>query len=326
MKLLKTLLSEDAAAGATTAGDMAGVREPLGGAAKKSKKDDKKKKKPLKNSLLRRMVEQDDPTFDVADVTTKLKAAEKAEEVTRDTVAFGLEDENGDIVKVYIRSEQAEDFEKALGEALADMENATTEIAEILFDLREKFDIVDVEWPAIAEDEEVADADSMGAEGEGEGEMDPGMEGDAEGDMAADEMGDEEGMGDEGMDDEADAKSAFQQVVDMMKAQAEAQRAEADAKKAAADAENSKYAAQAAEAKIRAEEEVLDMEAYNDAKAKQDKEAKKLQSLAKYRHDIKQDRRSKTAAMEEEEKDLTDNEMDPEEYLDYVNKHLRSQS
>ena len=71
MKLLKTLLNEDAAAGATTATAVAGVREPIGAKEKNTKKKDKKQKN-LKNSLLRRVFEQDDSSFDADDVMTKL--------------------------------------------------------------------------------------------------------------------------------------------------------------------------------------------------------------------------------------------------------------
>ena len=48
--------------------------------------------------------------------------------------------------------------------------------------------------------------------------------------------------------------------------------------------------ARAAEAKIKSEEQILDMEAYNKTQTAEKTETRKLAKLAKYRHDLKRER------------------------------------
>jgi len=303
----KEQMNEEAAAGATAAHSIAGAHGGLGSEPDGSEpseklprarplwnvKKKKKKKKPMKESLLRQLTlhEEDDPSFDQADVISKLKAAEKSADIDQNTTAFGLEDENGNIVKVFVPTDQAEDFEAALGRELArvgeddeetDEPVSTAEIAEVLFLLKDQFEIVDVQWGDIPEDEEV----EQGMEGSGEGE-DLGAEGEGE-DLGDEEM-DDEMTADDGMGEEEDAKTALTQVIDMMKADSAAKQAEAEADKAKAEAESAKYAAQASAAKVKQEEEILDMEAYNKAQSDADKEAKTLAQLAKYKHDLSSD-------------------------------------
>jgi len=325
MSLLRTLIKEEAAEGATSAGDIAGVRSPLGSEPTEKVKVNKKKKK-KKHSLLKRMTvgEGVEDKFDSADVISKLKSAEKSASVENDTVSFGLEDENGEMVKVYVKADQAEEFEKALETALAgkddddDDENSTFEIAEVLFDLKDKFDIIDVEWGAIPEDEE----ENQEVEGEGD---ELGL-GDEEGDLGDEEgdLGDEEMVADE-MGDEEDAKTALTQVIDMMKADAEAKKAEADAKKAEADAKSAEYAAKAAGEKVKQEEEILDMETYNKDKATADKEAKKLAQLAKYKHDLSSDSVSEEEpALPEEEEEMGKETLTVDELTDLLRRRLQA--
>ena len=276
------------------------LSEPL----PKAKKIFKKKKRPMKESLLHSLIlgEKEDPSFDQADVISKLKAAEKSADLDQDTVAFGLKDEEGKIIQVRVRAEEAEDFEQALSRELArvgeaDEENddpvSTGEIAEVLFKLKDQFEIVDVVWGEIPEDEEV----EQGLEGEGE---DLGTEGDTEGEDLGDEEMDDEMAADDEFGEEEDAKTALTQVIDMMKADSAAKQAEAEAKKAEAEAESAKYAAQASAAKVKQEEEILDMEAYNKAQADADKEAKTLAQLAKYKHNVAADGAEEEFDMEPE--------------------------
>lgn len=228
--------------------------------------------------------------FNAADVVSKLDAAEKKVRAEDDTVSFGLEDEEGRLVRVYVRAEQAPEFEIALASLLGaadendDDVNSSLEIAEVLFDLKTRFEIVDVNWGDIEADEE----EEQEVEGD-EADLEGGEEGDMDAEMQAPdgEMGDEMGgdmMGDMGGEDEA-MKSTLQQVIDMLKSNAEAQKAEADARAAEAKAKEAEYAAKSAESKIRQEEQVLDMEAYYKNKQDQDKEAKRLAKLAKFKHD-----------------------------------------
>jgi hypothetical protein len=60
-----------------------------------------------------------------------------------DTVTYGLETDDGSIVKVYVNASQADQFETAL----ADMLGAEDDIEKVINQAAEQFDIVDVEWP-----------------------------------------------------------------------------------------------------------------------------------------------------------------------------------
>lgn len=76
------------------------------------------------------------------DVINKLDRSVKIDEV--DTVTFGLETDDGKIVKVYVKADQAEDFEKALADKLGEIDD----IEQVLNDLSKEYEIVDVEWPS----------------------------------------------------------------------------------------------------------------------------------------------------------------------------------
>lgn len=294
-------------------------------------------------SLLKTLLEEKkiDNSFDSNDVISKMKNAKKTNDLNNTTVAFGLKDENNNVVVVYVDAEQADDFENDLSAKLDELQGKE-EIAKILWDMREKFDIVNVDWPAIPEDEEEQTVvDTEGGEAAG-GVEPPGDETDLEGDAVSDE--DLEGDVEPVDKTEDDAKSALQAVIAMMKADADAKRAEAEARKAEANAEEAKYAAHAAEFKIKSQEEILDMEAYEKEKGEKDKEAKQLAKLAKFRHDKAQDAENAltgattnsvpqsepvqsepVSAAPEEEEDVDvdgDGLANDEEYLKFVQKYL----
>lgn len=227
--------------------------------------------------------------FDVADVLSKLEAAEKKAKVEKDTVTFGLENEDGGIVRVYVRKDQADDFEQALSQLLAgsdnnnDDENTSMEIAEVLFKLKDRYDIVDVDWGDIPEDEEqeqTVDDGNQQPPPENGGQEQPGEENPI--DQAAGEEGTELPSED---NTQEKAKSALDSVIDLMKADAKAKQAEADARAAEARAKEAEWTAKAASAKVKQEEKILDMETHEKEIKQQDKEAKTLAKLAKYEHD-----------------------------------------
>lgn len=308
-------LIEDAAAGSTSAGAVAGFRAHLGAAPESRSKKKKKKKKlrrramPTGTVFAMRFEGAEHETFDSADVISKLKNAEQSADHEDDSTGFALEDEDGRIVKVYVAADQAQDFEKALGSALAgededeeevgSEENTSLEIAEVLFNLKDRYTIIDVQWPEIEEDQEedVSVEDNIDAGGgDAEGDLDPdieGGEGEGEGEEGGMEAELQGGEGDEfdlegGEMGEDPAASALDKVIDLLKAQADAQKAEANAKEAEANAQEAKYNASTAESKVKQEEEVLDMEAYYDDQKTIDKEAKKLSKLAKWKHETAQ--------------------------------------
>lgn len=69
------------------------------------------------------------------------RAGELNDEV--DTVPFGLETDDGDIVKVYVNAEEADAFEEAMKKMLG----IEDDIEEAINKLAQDFDIVDVVWP-----------------------------------------------------------------------------------------------------------------------------------------------------------------------------------
>lgn len=283
MKHLRKLLKETAAPGTTGGADVGGYRGVLFSRPVKRRElvnpikiqkitfhnDARKLRESMLNDLLK---EAEEGQFKAIDVISKLRSAEKKYDFGKDTVAFGIEDDEGNTVKVYVRADQAEAFEKTLAEIMNDENEEPKELAEILFNLNDKFTISHVDWGEIEEDEEELDQperdippDEMGGEGE---------------DIS---LGDEEiGLEDSG---DSEAQSALDKVIDMLKADADARTAEAKAKEAEAKAKEAEYAAKSAEAKIKGEEEVLDMEAYFKKQNDEKKEAQKLAKLARYRHE-----------------------------------------
>ncbi|QDJ96503.1 hypothetical protein Xoosp13_317 [Xanthomonas phage Xoo-sp13] len=98
--------------------------------------------------------------FDMQDVLSRLSGIEGKSVEARNHTTYGVEDSEGNVMKVTVRKDQAEEFEATLGHELADMEafSATgTEgkeisMAELLYRLKDRFDIIDVEFPKIPTD------------------------------------------------------------------------------------------------------------------------------------------------------------------------------
>jgi hypothetical protein len=114
---------------------------------------------------------------DVADYLEK--AADLNDEV--ETVPFGLEDSDGDIVKVYVNAEQADKFEEALKKLLG----IEDDIEEVVNKLALDFDIVDVVWPKSKEDEGDDTSSSVDLDAAGEYDGLGGGEDDDEMDVVA---------------------------------------------------------------------------------------------------------------------------------------------
>lgn len=243
------------------------------------------------NQLLTEYADRD---YTPADVMSKVSAAEKQSETYEDTRKFGLQDSEGSVILVYVAADQAEEFEDALGLALSNLEDGSQpEIAELLFNLHDRFNIVNVEWPNIQADEDEEATDDGDFD---DSESDEGMYGE-EPDMD----GEESEMDEPSMDvQDETSENALDAVIQMMAADAEAKRQEALARAAEARAREAEAAAKIADGKLRAEEEVADMEAFYDSKNEEQKEAKKLAKLAKYRHEVK------TQDMEQEASDYAD--------------------
>lgn len=101
-------------------------------------------------SLMRNTINSDGEVTG-SDVANYLeRAAELNDEV--DTVPFGLETDDGDVVKVYVNAAEAEKFEEEMKKLLG----LEDDVEEAINKLAQKFDIVDVVWPKAKEGEESA--------------------------------------------------------------------------------------------------------------------------------------------------------------------------
>lgn len=261
-----------------------------------------------------------DEAFDMESVFSRLASMEKAGQSKRtEGTTFGIEDDNGNLMKVTVRADQAEEFEQEVARYLADIKTnvenlpasktaKNISIAELLFNMKDKFDIIDVEFPKIPGDV-IYNADkatyktgnmdigAMGTEGKSEDNpMDPldltdfeepqsqkAAPGDT--DMGTkDELADAESVEDFPEETEGSTEgSILAKVIDMLKAQAESEveRAKAEAEKARA--EQARYTAQATQFAMKDQEEQLRYELEMEEQKKREKEAKKMAELAKHR-------------------------------------------
>ena len=99
------------------------------------------------------------------DINNRLDKSMKLDEV--DTITFGLETDDGKIVKVYVKTDDAEAFEKALSTKLGEVDD----IEQVLNDLSKDYEIVDVEWPDKEDDKKKDQPDE--AEETGKDSLDP---------------------------------------------------------------------------------------------------------------------------------------------------------
>lgn len=89
-----------------------------------------------------------------SDITNYIERAEELNDEV-DTIPFGLETDDGQIVKVYVNVTQADKFEAAMKNMLG----IEDDIEEAINRLTTEFDIVDVVWPITPEDDEDLDID-----------------------------------------------------------------------------------------------------------------------------------------------------------------------
>lgn len=358
-------LNEDAAAGCTSAGAIAGNRgsifpthtEPMRrqipvAIPQKKKKSKLINVKKMNNPkwgfgtfLANNMGNPMSETFDFSSISSKADSVLRQTQAKKEnTQLFGLEDSNGQIVKVYVDAANAKDFELALSRIMEE-EMESAEIAEILFKLKDEFNIVNVVWPKIHDD---AMEEEENSKGNSEDDVDDDLmfnDDQNDEDTTADEFGEGDGTdnmslddidlgGDDENNDNIDVNNlpakdfsagseseSLSNILSMLSAEAEARKAEADARKAEARAKEAEAVAKAAEAKIKAEEQVLDMEAYNKDQNKEKLETRKLAKLAKYRHEIKQNQQW------ENEEDVVDlNVHDKKTYVEEEEREQRGSS
>lgn len=113
--------------------------------------------------------------FDMDSVFSRLSSMEKAGQPKKtEGTTFGVEDDNGNLMKVTVRADQAKEFEEEVASYIADIRSNLDNLpvrdsakelsmAELLYHLKDKFDIIDVDFPEIPKDVVYnADKASMG--------------------------------------------------------------------------------------------------------------------------------------------------------------------
>ena len=326
-------LTESAAAGAVSATSIA-VRQDAGGSHPHGMRRREGlldflasyQKKPFGNSLNMKPVEKpfkvsvnEDVSLD--QIYSRMSGIENASRRDqRDSVTYGVEDDNGNLMKITVNASNAEDFEVALAQELGEVEaykmtgrggyGRDVSMAEVLFNLKQKFDIIDVEFPEIPKDKvynadkvsDLSDLDTdldLDSDLPMDGKMDSpegedfdmdspeGEEGDLDSSLDLDsEEGEEDldsDIGAELTDTEDDEESILKQIVKMMAADAEAKKAQHEAEAEKYRAMQAEYAMKAAKQEMYKQEELLQMEEEKDKQRKKEEEARKLADLARFR-------------------------------------------
>lgn len=222
----------------------------------------------------------------VADVNDKVSNATKRADVDdkTQTSTFGLQDGDGKIVKVTVKREQAEDFESRLNSILSDSEQKK-EIAEVLYMLKQDYDIVDVEWdePITEDEEEMGDGEEGGEDDlalDGEGEE--GLEGE-DGELDLDAEGELGGEDEASPDMQQSTVQLLQQVIDLLKSETGVRTANADVAKAKAETELQSVEQQKQDNEIAGQQEIADMEEFEEEEKERKKNERLVQRLAKFR-------------------------------------------
>lgn len=237
------------------------------------------------------------------------------------TQTYGVEDDDGNLMKITVRGDQQEEFESALAQELAEVEEykmtgrsghgGNVSMAEVLYNLKQNFDIVNVEFPEIPKDK-VYNADKVSEPDEADTNTLPPEDNqppddDLEGEEGFDDSGEETGeedledvdFGDEedgeespedeedvGMDfgeEENDEESMLKKIIGMLSSEAEARRAQYEAEAEKSRALQAKYSMKAAQEEMENHEELARMEQEMEQQKEKEKEAKKLADLAKFK-------------------------------------------
>lgn len=259
--------------------------------------------------------------FNISAVMSKLKGLENKESVDRrDIASFGLTDEKGKIIRVSVPKDQADNFEKELQQIMRYQERKQDQldVADILYELKDHYQIIDVQWPSSEENEE-GEYSKLRLKGgsDTEDEFDD-MEDDLD-NQALDDI-EKKGSKEDALSSEPEQNDnvtdLLLQVIDMLKADADAKKADAQAREAEAKTRQAMAARDQARARVSQEEQYLEMDSYNKAKKAKDQEAKRLAQLARWKHDVKHQKLTPKA--EEPEYDIIPGEEDEELDVNYM--------
>lgn len=265
-------LQEEAVAGSVGTSAVAATYNKMGSCTPIKRGGAKSKK--LKITTIK-LGESNMPDFNSFDVKSKMTNAERSGKLKKDSAVYGIEDEDGNITKVYVDKNQEHDFKHTLSKMLKDEEKL--DVAEILFDLRNTFNILFVEWPKMPEDEETINVldQKDGEPGDEPKDGEPG-----------------EGAPAEPLPPPApepaapDSESILLKVIDMLRADADAKKAEATAKAKQAESETAKFSVQLSNIKVKNEEDMLKADEYFKKQSEAKKDQERIAKLAKYRNEV----------------------------------------
>ena len=328
MSKRRSNIKETAAGGSTAGGSIAVSHDRMGGMrSRKSFKDfmdrfqqriknkygykeitfEGKGNASIKNAGI---MENTQHPYQLDNVVSRLKGMDRDTDFdAKDTVDFGVEDDDNNIMKISVPIQQAEEFERRMAQALADVvdfkktgKGEDKSLAELLYELKDEFTILDVQFPRIPsdaiynadeattiEDDTIGEQDEFSPEDE-EDELD--QEDQDQKDQQSDEQDggkdEEDQEDDESVEDfseePSDTDSLLRSVIDMLQSQSEERKAKALADAEEAKARQAELSRMAADKSLEREEELLGAEAEMEQEKEQDKEAKRLADLAKYRY------------------------------------------
>lgn len=233
--------------------------------------------------------------YQVDDAVSRLKGMEMTSDRTdKDIVTYGIEDDDGVMMKITVPLEQGEDFERQVAQALADVldykktgKGEDKSLAELLYELKDQFTIISAEFPIVPKDavynadevteglpdeddlDDVDDIDALDGEEklDGEEEFDPEDE----------ELGDEF----EGGDSKEDLLTS---VLGMLKSQNEKEVAQANAEAEKARAKQAELALQASTHEMQTAEDAIASQAEMEAEKDKEKRAKDMADIAKFNY------------------------------------------
>lgn len=283
-----------------------------------------KKRKGLKEFLKRSIFKE---AVDLNDVISKLRGAQRtAAGYDDDVVSYGVEDDNGNIMRITIRSKQAKDFEYILARELEKYkENRLNgsfvddkSLAEILFDLKNKFEIVDVKFPIIPTDvvynadqatkvpknsldKSFDDDETLETGGEGQRNFEKDLDKEENADQIPDETenseddlndkeseelndnnGDNNDLAKDFNEPENNETSLLKDIINMLKSQSDAAKATAEAEAEKARAKQAEYTAMGVQSSLEREEKMAKVKAQIEEQKEKEKRAKEIAELARF--------------------------------------------
>ena len=239
--------------------------------------------------------------YQVDDAVSRLKGMElDGSFQDADVITYGIQDDQGILMTVTVPMDQAEQFERHVAQELASVQEfkktgrgEDKSLAELLYDLKDQFTIVNAEFPTIPRDA-VYNADEitedMPEDELGDDEIDD-LEGDEDFDDEDGDFGDEEDFDpdDEEIGDDFESESGSKEdllisVLNMLKSQNEKEIAQANAEAEQARARQAELALKSSEDEMATQEQMISAQAEMEAEKDKEKKAKELADLAKFNY------------------------------------------